>query len=304
VSELADSGRDVRVLDILLHGQDPLAEQLESDGAEVIRGDIRDREARARALDGVDEVVHLAAIVGDPACKRQPDLAREVNLEGSRALFARAKGVDRFVVASTCSNYGRMGDPAEHVHEESPLSPLSLYAETKVELELELLGSNGAGPAVTVLRFATLYGLSPRMRLDLTVNEFAVELALSGRLEVYGEQFWRPYIHVADAARVVRAVLDAPRDTVAGEVFNAGSTGENYTKAQLIEILVDRLGDAVTVDRVEVVEDPRDYRVSFDKIERALRFRPTRTVPDGIDEILDAARAGLFEDLSLPKYRN
>ncbi|MBV8479153.1 MAG: NAD(P)-dependent oxidoreductase [Actinobacteria bacterium] len=304
-AQLLAEGHEVRVLDSLMHGGEPLLSLYPYEGFEFVRADVRSADAVDRALEGRDVVVHLAAIVGDPACKREPDLARAVNLEGSRTLFDRARGrVDRFVVASTCSNYGRMGDPSDYVDEESPLSPLSLYAETKVELELDLLGRNGDGPAVTVLRFATLYGLSPRMRLDLTVNEFTVELASTKALQVYGEQFWRPYIHVADAARAVRAVLDAPRETVAGEVFNAGTSEENYTKANLIDLLVARMDDDVTIDRVEVIEDPRDYRVSFGKIERTLGFRGLRTVPDGMDEILDAARAGLFDDRAASKYRN
>ena len=127
----------MRVLDSLLHGQEQLAAQHEADGVEVIRGDVRDPDARARALAGADEVVHLAAIVGDPACARDPETAEAVNVEATQALAGEARdaGVSRFVFASTCSNYGRMADPTVPITEEGELAPVSLYATQKVELE-------------------------------------------------------------------------------------------------------------------------------------------------------------------------
>jgi nucleoside-diphosphate-sugar epimerase len=301
-AQLLAEGRRVRVFDSLLHSGEALLGLYPSAGFEFMRGDVRDRDSVRRALDGVDAVVHLAAIVGDPACRREPELARSVNLDASLALHELARDhVGRFVFASTCSNYGRMGDASEAVTEASPLQPLSLYAETKVAVELGLLERDG--PDTTVLRLATLHGLSPRMRFDLTVNEFAAELALGRRLEVYGEQFWRPYVHTSDAARAVRLVLDAPSETVAGEVFNTGDTKENYRKQDLVELLRERLGD-VDVQFVNVEEDPRDYKVSFAKIEQALGFRATRTVPDGIDEVIDAVRNGAVEDIGRARYRN
>jgi nucleoside-diphosphate-sugar epimerase len=303
-AQLLAAGARVRVLDSLLYGGEALLGLYPYDGFEFVRGDIRSSADVEQALERIDAVVHLAALVGDPACKRQPELARAVNEDASLELFERARGkVDRFVFASTCSNYGRMGDPEEHVTEKTELRPLSLYAETKVAVELELLAAANGGAAVTVLRFATLFGLSPRMRFDLTVNEFAAELLTKRRLEVYGEQFWRPYIHVGDAAHAVRSVLAAPRDVVAGEVFNTGDTRENYRKADLVALLRARLDD-VAVDVVQVAEDPRDYRVSSEKIERTLGFRASRSVRDGIDEVLDAIEKGVLGDPSEQRYRN
>jgi nucleoside-diphosphate-sugar epimerase len=303
-AQLLAGGAQVRVLDSLLYGGEALLGLYPYDGFEFMRGDIRSSDDVEEALAGVDAVVHLAAIVGDPACKREPELTRTVNHDASLELFERARGkVERFVFASTCSNYGRMGDPEEHVTEETELRPLSLYAETKVTVELALLAGANGGPAVTVLRFATLFGLSPRMRFDLTVNEFAAELLTKRRLEVYGEQFWRPYLHVGDAAQAVRSVLTAPRDVVAREVFNTGDTHENYRKADLVALLRARL-DGVAIELVEVAEDPRDYRVSSDKIARTLGFRASRRVPDGIDEVLDALAKGVLGDPSDTRYRN
>ncbi len=299
-AQLLADGADVRVLDSLMYGGDALLGLIPHDRFEFVHGDVRDTDVVDRALDGVTHVVHLAAIVGDPACRRQEDLAQAVNLDASLALYGRAQGrLERFVFASTCSNYGRMGDPTEYVTEESELSPLSLYAETKVAVELELMGK----PDVTVMRFATLFGVSPRMRFDLTVNEFAAELALTGRLEVYGEQFWRPYVHVADAARAVRMVLSSD-DAVGGEVFNVGDTRENYRKQDLVDLLRARLDRDLDIELVTIAEDPRDYRVSFAKIEGALGFRATRTVPDGLDEVIALVEHGIVDSIEGARYRN
>ncbi len=213
VQELGQAGREIRVLDGLVHGQEDIAAEQERAGVEVIRGDVRDAEARGRALDGVQEVVHLAAIVGDPACALDSALSDEVNVQATRALVAEAgaAGVERLVFASTCSNYGRMADPSVPITEEGELRPVSLYAEQKVGMEQLILGGGANGAQPTCLRFATVYGVGRRMRFDLTVNEFTRDLWADRELEVFGEQFWRPYIHVRDAARAVRTVLEAPR---------------------------------------------------------------------------------------------
>ena len=308
VDELLSSGRDVRVLDVLLHGQEDVAKDLTDRGVELIRGDIRDADARRRALEGADAVVHLAAIVGDPACARDPELSNDVNVEGSRALVkdARELGVERLIFASTCSNYGRMDDPTVPIDESGELRPVSLYAEQKVGIEKALLEStngNGHGLRPTCLRFATVYGVGYRMRFDLTVNEFTRDLWADKRLEVFGERFWRPYIHVRDAARAVHTVLDAPADAVAGKVFNAGHSDENYRKLDLVEIITGKLGKG-DVEYVSRDEDPRDYKVSFEKIRAELGFEPVNRVPDGIEEIVGALEEQRFGDPYDGRYRN
>ena len=303
--ELKASGRRVRVLDRLLHGQEDIAQDLERDGVEVVRADLRDVEARRRALDGTDAVVHLAAIVGDPACGRDPVESQEVNVEGTKAIVAdaRAAGVKRLVFASTCSNYGRMEDPTVPVTEEGNLAPVSLYAEQKVGMEQALLTSEHNGLKPTCLRFATVYGVAPRMRFDLTVNEFTRDLWADRELEVFGEQFWRPYIHVRDAGRAVHTVLDAPVETVDHQVFNAGRSGENYRKLDLVEHITGRLGRG-NVSYVRRDEDPRDYKVSFDKIRAVLGFETLMTVPDGIGEVIEHLEDGAFQDPWDGRYRN
>jgi nucleoside-diphosphate-sugar epimerase len=296
----------VRVFDVLLHGGRPLLPVWAHPQFEFVRGDVRDRAAVTAALDGVDAVVHLAAIVGDPACGKQPELAKAVNLDASLALLseARRRGVSRFVFASTCSNYGKMKDADSYVDETSELAPVSLYAETKVAVERALLAepaSNGFSP--TLLRFATVYGVSPRMRFDLTVNEFTMEMVGRGKLVVFGEQFWRPYVHVADAARAIETVLNAPTEKVRREVFNVGATEENYRKLDLVELVRPHAPQAV-VDFVQKKEDPRDYRVSFAKVKAGLGFGLTRTVPDGIAEVARLVRDGVLTEFDGAEYRN
>jgi len=303
--ELSEHGHQVRVLDSLLHGQEDIASEQEQKGIEVIRGDIRDGDARARALGGAEGVVHLAAIVGDPACARDPQESDEVNVQATESLVADAKaaGVQRLVFASTCSNYGRMADPTVPITEDGELRPVSLYAEQKVGMEKLILGGGSNGMAPTCLRFATVYGVGRRMRFDLTVNEFTRELWADKELEVFGEQFWRPYIHVRDAGRAVRTVLEAPVEKVAGNVFNAGRSGENYRKLDIVEE-IGKQTDKGKVSYVKKDEDPRDYKVSFDKIKAELGFETLMTVPDGIAEIIQALDQGRFGDPYDPRYKN
>jgi nucleoside-diphosphate-sugar epimerase len=305
VDELLAAGQEVTVLDVLLHRQDERAAELRARGVRVVEGDVRDPSARVDALDGAASVVHLAAIVGDPACARDPALAQAVNVDASIALAGDAggAGVERFVMASTCSNYGRMADPTVPIDETGVLSPVSLYAEQKVAVEKHLLALDPAPFAVTCLRFATVYGVGPRMRFDLTVNEFTRDLWADRKLEVFGEQFWRPYVHVRDAARGIRTVLLAPIEDVDGQVFNVGDSGENYRKLDLVE-LIRAQTDRGEVSYVSRNEDPRDYKVSFDKIRAQLGYEVTMTVPTGIAELLNALDAGQFPDSFDARYRN
>jgi nucleoside-diphosphate-sugar epimerase len=302
---LLDAGRDVRILDSLLFGQDEIAQMLEERGVDVRIGDVRDDEARRAAVEGASAIVHLAAIVGDPACARDPELARATNVEATRSLVAdaNAAGVSHLIFASTCSNYGRMADPETPVDEEAPLAPVSLYAEQKVEIEKMLL-DNGSGPtAPTCLRFATVYGAAPRMRFDLTVNEFTRELWADRDLEVFGEQFWRPYVHVRDAARGIVTVLEAGPEEVGGDVFNVGDSDENYRKLDLVEVITAEIPRG-NVSYVRRDEDPRDYKVSFAKIKERLGFELEMRVPDGVREIAKGLDAEAFGDPFDGKHRN
>jgi nucleoside-diphosphate-sugar epimerase len=305
VRELLNIGAQVSVLDSLLHGQQQVAGALERAGALVVRGDIRDADARRTALDGADALVHLAAIVGDPACARDPKLSDEVNVQATRALLgdAAAAGVERIVFASTCSNYGRMADPSVAVDESAPLRPVSLYAEQKVAIERMLLEQPPNGGVTTCLRLATIYGVGERMRFDLTVNEFTRELWHDRPLEVFGEQFWRPYLHVIDAARAVGLVLRAPEQRVSRRVFNVGHSDENYRKLDLVDIIRAHIPRG-HVRYVHRDEDPRDYRVDFSRIRDELGFEPAMRVPQGVAEVAHALDAGRFGDPYSPGFSN
>jgi len=303
---LLAEGHRVRVLDCLLHGGESLLGVWSHPSFEFIPGDVRDRAARRAAVDGIEAVVHLAAIVGDPACARQPDVARAVNLEASLEIIEESQrsGVSRFIFASTCSNYGKMKDADAYVDEESELSPVSLYAESKVATERALLQSGrDEGWSPTPLRFATIFGVSQRMRFDLTVNEFTMELLTRKHLKVYGEQFWRPYVHVRDAARAIQQVLRAPQDKVAGIVYNVGATDQNFQKQQLVEMIRPYAPDAV-VEYVHRTEDPRDYRVSFARIAERLGFKITRTVAQGIEEVAHLVRSNVIANFGDGRYSN
>lgn len=303
---LIEEGYKVRVLDSLKFGGESIVELLNNPNFEFVKGDIRNDIDVRNALLEVDYVANLAAIVGDPACSKEPEVARETNLEGTQLLYriANELKVKKFVFSSTCSNYGKMSDPSVLINEESELAPISIYAETKVAAEKHLLSqdkSNACKP--TCLRFSTVYGLSPRMRFDLTVNEFTRELAMKRELVIFGEQFWRPYCHVVDLARSVVAVIKAEESKVAFDVFNVGDTTENYTKKMLVDEIAKQIPSAV-IKYVQKNEDPRDYRVSFSKIKEELGFEITKKVPEGIHQVKTIIEEGILINPDDQKYKN
>ena len=303
---LLNKGYKVRVMDNLKFGGEPIIDLFNNPDFEFCKGDIREEKDVKKALEGIDAVAHLAAIVGDPACAQDQELARSTNLDGSKLLYntANAMNVKRFVFASTCSNYGKMEDPNSFVNEDSKLAPVSLYAETKVGVEQFLMSqdrSNNCKP--TSLRFSTVYGLSLRPRFDLTVNEFTKELALGRELVVFGEQFWRPYCHVVDLARSVMAVIEAEESKVAFDVFNVGDTNENYQKQMIVDEIAKQLPGA-KFKYVSKTEDPRDYRVSFEKINTRIGFKITKTVPEGIAQLIQVIQDGFILNPDDQKYKN
>lgn len=306
VRQLLAKNFKVRVLDSLKFGGDALYEVMLHPNFEFIHGDVRNPDDVSKALEGVEAVAHLAAIVGDPACKEYSEEAIQTNWEGSVALFNMAEkaGVKRFVFASTCSNYGKMENPDSFVVETSELKPVSLYAELKVKFEKFILEEKKNSPMCsTSLRFSTVYGFSPRIRFDLTVNEFTRNATINGQQEIWGAQFWRPYCHVEDLARAVVLVLESEESKVKANVFNVGSTEENYNKGMIISEVC-KVVPNVVVEYVESAEDPRDYRVNFDKIKNELGYTITKTVPDGVQEIYTLLKTGIVTDSFAQKFRN
>lgn len=300
---LADPDTEVVGVDLceMDHGAEGVREIIDHPRLTLVREDVRNTAALAQLLPGTDAVVHLAAIVGDPAGRRDPDKTRAINIDASVNLIdaSRDAGVGHFVFVSTCSNYG-VSDTDNLVTEDGDLNPVSLYAETKVAVEKRLMDEKTL--PWTVCRFATVYGVGPRMRFDLTVNEFAIDALNEGVLEIYGEQFWRPYVHVEDAARGVEMVLAQP-DKSAFRVFNVGNSDENYTKRMMYELLKERL-PSLEAKWVQIDEDPRSYKVSFQRIKDELGYETTWTVPSGMDQILEHARLGAFPDPKAGRFRN
>ena len=309
LKELLSKGYKVTCIDNLMFGGESLLDIWHNKNFNFINCDINNTEK----LDAIflknnfDGVIHLAAIVGDPACKLYSDLAVKTNWNSSKSLIdrSRSSGVSKFIFASTCSNYGKMDDPEAFVDETSNLAPVSLYAELKVKFEKYMLNEikkdNNFSP--TSLRFSTVYGISPRMRFDLTINEFTKDLALGKELVVFGEQFWRPYCHVKDFSNAFITILNSPKEKVAYNVFNVGDTKENYTKQMIINEIKKFL-PASKIKYVKKIGDPRDYRVNCDKIKKELGFKITMTVPDGIKEIKKIIQENLIKDPEDQKYYN
>ena len=307
--ELLVNGYSVTCVDNLMFGGESLLDIWHNKNFTFINCDINDSEKLDNVFskNNFDGVIHLAAIVGDPACKLYSDLANKTNWTSSKWLIEKSKsaGVSKFIFASTCSNYGKMDDPEAYVDENSRLAPVSLYAELKVKFEKYMLSQmkriDGFSP--TSLRFSTVYGLSPRMRFDLTVNEFTKDLALEKELVIFGEQFWRPYCHVKDFSNAFITVLKSPNEKVAYNVFNVGDTKENYTKQMIINEIKKVLPNS-KIKYVKKNEDPRDYRVNCDKIKKELGFKISMTVPDGIKEIKRVIQENLIQDPEDQKYYN
>ena len=306
VRQLLEKDYMVRALDNLTFGGESLISVYNHHNFEFTKGDVRNEDDLKRGIEGMDAVVHLAAIVGDPACAKQQELAKTINWDATKKLFdlcSETSNIQQFIFASTCSNYGKM-EGNGYVNEDSPLRPVSLYAELKVKFEDYLLNSNPVnGIAASVLRFSTVYGLSPRLRFDLTVNEFMRDVTLGKELVVFGEQFWRSYCHVEDLARACVLVLECDTKKMANNVFNVGDTKENYQKKMIVEEILKIVPNA-KIKYVQKDEDPRDYRVDFTKIQTELGYTITKTVPDGLREINSILTDGLISNPDSPNYRN
>ncbi len=302
---LLTNGYKVRVLDNLTFGGESLIEFWLHPDFEFIKGDLRNISTVRESLQNVDHVCHLAAIVGEPPCNKYPQETQEINWAASVQLYecCEEAKIQRFVFASTCSNYGKMQDPTAYLDEDSPLNPISLYAETKVKFEEYLLSIKSETITRTILRFSTVYGVSPRIRFDLTVNEFTRDAASGIDLLIYGEHFWRPYCHVYDLANAMYTVLISPKEVIANNYYNVGDTRENYTKKMLMDEISKQI-PSLQVTYKSMGSDPRDYRVNADKIKNQLGFQITRTVPQGIAEVKHLITSRVLSDPFARKYTN
>jgi len=301
---LVERGADIRVFDRLYFGDSGLLSVLNQDRFELVKGDIRTAEKFPWLLDDVWAVVHLASLANDPSCDLSPTMAEEINHAATIKLakMAQSRGVERFVFASSASVYGACGDKL--VSEASALCPVSLYARLKIRSERALLGMSDESFAVTVLRQATLFGYSPRMRFDLAINLMTMSAVEKHEIIVLGGGGqWRPFLHVKDAARAIATVLSADRGDVAAEVFNVGSNEHNVRIRDLAEIVAAEVPDT----KIEVAPDDADrrsYRVRFDRIENRLGYETTEALGQGAREIAGALREGRLSEPYSSRYFN
>jgi nucleoside-diphosphate-sugar epimerase len=300
---LLDRGYHVRVLDRLDYGRAGLVPVMNHPRLEVVTGDVCDSHDVSRAMRHVDSVFALAAIVGDPACNLDPEETINLNYSATKILIETANfyGIRRLIFASSCSVYGANNDGL--LNEDSRLNPVSLYARTRVLSENILFGRCGDVEPV-VLRLATVFGVSPRMRFDLVVNTLTARALMDGEISIFGGNQWRPNVHCRDVARAFVLALEAPTRTVAGEIFNVGGDTNNHRIDELGEMVAAAI-DNVTVTREGDVSDPRDYRVTFAKIRGLLGFEPEYSVPAGIREIIAAVQCSpALRDYQDPIYHN
>lgn len=307
-SSLLLKGYGVRVLDCLLYDHGAcILPFLRFPSFEFMKGDFADPQKLNQALDGCTSVVILAGLVGDPVTKKYPEESCAINEVNMLKLIHNLNGrrLERVIFISTCSNYGIVASDV-FAEETSPLKPLSLYSKAKVIIEHEILSKRGnTDYSPTILRFATAFGLSPRMRFDLTINEFVRDFFLGKKITVYDPDAWRPYCHVEDFAAAISSVLEADKAVTHYEVFNVGSEANNFTKRMIVKAIQEFLPEA-TVQFQEHGVDSRNYRVNFEKIKRVLKFHPSWTVRDGIQEILFALHNKFFfeSNVSTSLYGN
>jgi nucleoside-diphosphate-sugar epimerase len=306
VRMLLEKGYAVRILDSLLFGDAALQPLLQANPGrlELVRGDIRHVEDVVAATRGCWGVIHLAGIVGDPACEQDPEATHTINYEATKIMVEVAKyaGVRRFVFASTCSVYGAAEDYV--LNEGSILNPLSLYAETNLRSEQVILrGFEGASTVPVIVRFATVYGVSARMRFDLVVNIMTAKAHHDHKVRVYGGEQWRPIVHVQDAARALVTCLEASEEGARAEIFNIGSNDQNYRIRELAE-LVCRTLPGTELEYMKDNPDNRSYHVSFDKARYLLDYEVHFTVPQGVLEISRLLGSGAIGDYRHDRYYN
>lgn len=305
---LLQKGYRITLLDNLIYDQGFAIEPFLGDPRfTFVNGDLGNKKDLDEVFDEtITDVVILGGLVGDPITKKYPEGSAQINSTGLRNCidFFDDKKIEKLIFISTCSNYGLIPEN-ETADENFELSPLSLYAKAKVETEHYLMGKKGKTDySGVVLRFATAFGLSPRMRFDLTVNEFTRDLFLGTELLVFDEHTWRPYCHVKDFARLIDLVVNAENNKVDFQVFNAGGDQNNFTKKMIVDSILVKLPDA-KVNYGTNGSDPRNYKVSFKKVKSVLGFEPQYSVVDGINELISVMKFGFYSDVeNRNKYGN
>lgn len=305
VEQLLSEGLRVRVLDRFMYGPESLAAFAGNPSLEIVTGDATDIAKLTFIMKGASAVVHLAGLVGDPACAVDDQFTRHTNIVATRMAkeVAQALGVHRFVFASSCSVYG-VSDT--EVSETGTLNPVSLYAQTKIDSERELLSATRDDFFVTVLRFATVFGHSRRPRFDLVANLFTAQAVIDGLITVIGPHQWRPFVHVRDLARAIVITLKAKPIAVQNQIFNVGDKRLNMTILQLAE-LVQRAAHVYRPVSITVTENPQDrrnYAVSFEKIRSVLGFEAATSMEAGVEEMAEKLAEGKYDHYREDIYSN
>lgn len=305
VEQLLKERFAVRVLDRFIYGSEALKDFADDPRLEIVEGDVTDIMKLATAMEKVSAVVHLAGLVGDPACSVDQGFTRHANVISTRMLKEIAISLEcpRFVFASSCSVYGASDTKVDEL---SALNPVSLYAHTKIDSEKELLSCIDESFCVSILRFATVFGHSRRPRFDLVANLFAAQAFVDGKITLTGEDQWRPFVHVKDLARAIVAVLKAPEERVRGQIFNVGDDKLNMTIGQLAEMVKEIVSKErpVEIVRKKDVLDRRNYLVSFVKIKRLLGFEASTSMQQGLEELVLEFKEGRYKDYRGDHYSN
>ena len=278
---LLENGHRVHVVYNLMFGGQALLPLFIHPNFSFANVDVTNKDAIAKELDGADVVVHLAALVGYPLCKKMPKRAVEVNVGGAENILALSPPKARLIYASTGSNYGEVDGICT---EDTPLNPLSLYGRTKTKAEEMFIERNNT----VSLRFATAFGIAPRLRLDLMINDFTWQAIHQRYLVVYEKHFRRTFIHVRDIARAIAHVMN-PDICHGRKVFNVGNESLNYTKEDIVMLLKDRLDFLVHFAEIGTDADKRDYEVDYSKI-RSTGFQTDIDIHTGLKELIDALR--------------
>jgi len=302
VKNLLKENYNVRVLDLLIYGYQPLKRFTDNSNFEFIKGDFRNVENVVKAVKDIDAVVHLGAIVGDPACDLNEDLSLEINSAATMLIkqICKGYGIKKFLFASTCSVYGATN---EIINEKSNLNPVSLYARSKINAEKAILSMIDSSFAPSIMRISTAFGLSHRPRFDLVVNLLTAKAVKEGKITIFNGYQWRPFIHVEDISRAILLFLDAPIEVVGGEIFNIGSNNMNYRIYDLGNKIKNIIPNTV-IETIRRHADERNYRVSFNKIRNMMGFTCRKTLEDGIIEIKNSLETGSISNYKEPRYCN
>lgn len=302
VGVLLNNGFKVRVLDRFMFGGESLLPLINNKNLEIIAGDVRDKKILKKTLNDVFAVIHLAALVGEPACRENPTVTKEINFQATKNLITMSKsfGVSRFIFTSTCSNYG-VSSQDEQATEKSKLNPLSLYAKTKIASEEFVLSAKSKSFHPTVLRLATVFGLSPKMRFNLMINLFAKEAAQNGEISIINPEAWRPFVHTLDASFAFLTVLNSPVSKINGKIFNVVS--ENIQKKDLVAIAKKYNPKIkILIEESSKKDDKRDYKVSSEKFRKITGWRSKVSVEEGFFEIFEAVKNNIFHNTEDFRY--